>query len=131
MSNRLFRLDSICLRAACLLLDQTVGHAQGAPPAAIGDYQTRLAQYQAARGTYEAEATAYWDVVSEKRRTRTAKRRDQQPITLDDYVLTQPPVYTGPPRPVDPHAPAAPQPHRPDIPLVADFLKTPPHQFAF
>ena len=102
MSNRLFRLDSTCLLAACLLLAQTVAHAQGPPPGAAADYQARLAQYQSARGAYEAEATVYWDAISEKRRTRNAKRRDHAAITLDDYVLTQPPVYTGPPRPVDP-----------------------------
>jgi len=123
MNNRRFRLDWICLLAACVLLAQTVAHAQGAPPGAIGDYQTGLAQYQAARGAYEAEATAYWDAVSEKRRIRNAKRRDKQTITLDDYVLSQPPVYTGPPRPVDPYAPATPPPERPEIPVVADFLK--------
>src|SRR5262244_848552 len=131
MSDRLFRLDSICLLAACVLLAQTVAHAQGAPPGAIGDYQARLAQYQAARGAYESEATAYWDAVSEKRRTRNAKRREQQPITLDDYVLTQPPVYAGPPRPVDPQAPVPPPPERPEIPVVTDFLKNAAEQFGF
>jgi len=131
MNNRRFRLDWICLLAACVLLAQTVAHAQGAPPGAIGDYQTGLAQYQAARGAYEAEATAYWDAVSEKRRIRNAKRRDKQTITLDDYVLSQPPVYTGPPRPVDPYAPATPPPERPEIPVVADFLKNAAEQFGF
>jgi hypothetical protein len=64
MSNRLFRLDSTCLLAACLLLAQTVAHAQGPPPGAAADYQARLAQYQSARGAYEAEAMAYWDAIS-------------------------------------------------------------------
>ena len=131
MSNRLFRLDSTCLLAACLLLAQTVAHAQGPPPGAAADYQARLAQYQSARGAYEAEAMAYWDATSEKRRTRNAKRRDHTAITLDDYVLTQPPVYTGPPRPVDPYAPTAPPPERPEIPVVADFLKNAAEQFGF
>ncbi len=45
---------------------------------------------------------------------------------LDDYVLTQPPVYTGPKRPVNP-APE-PEPERPPrehkaIPVVADLLQ--------
>jgi hypothetical protein len=130
MSKPRFRLDLTCL-LACVLLAQAVAHAQGTPPGAVGDYQSRLAQYLAARGAYEAEATAYWDAVSEKRRTRNAKRRDQQTITLDDYVLTQPPVYTGPPRPVDPYAPATPPPERPEIPVVADFLKNAAEQFGF
>ena len=74
---------------------------------------------------------AYWDAISDKRRTRNAKRRDHTAITLDDYVLTQPPVYTGPPRPVDPYAPTAPPPERPEIPVVADFLKNAAEQFGF
>src|SRR6478609_2524526 len=131
MSNRLFRLDSTCLLAACLLLAQAVAHAQGPPPGATADYQARLAQYQSARGAYETEASVYWDAISEKRRTRNAKRRDHEAITLDDYVLTQPPVYTGPPRPVDPYAPTAPPPERPEIPVVADFLKNAVEQFGF
>ena len=107
--------------------------AQNAPPGATAaaDYQTRLAQYQAARGAYEAEASAYWDTVAAKRRVRNAKRRDHEAIALDDYVLTQPPVYSGPPRPVDPRAPAPPPPERPEIPVIADFLKNAAGQFGF
>jgi hypothetical protein len=132
MSNRLFRLDTICLLAACLLLlAASVARAQDTPPGATADYKGRLAQYQAAHGAYEAEATAYWDAVAEKRRTRNAKRRDHQLIALDDYVLTQPPVYAGPPRSVDSHAPVAPPPERPEIPVVADFLKNAAEQFGF
>jgi hypothetical protein len=93
------------------------------------DYQARLAQYQAARGAYETEASAYWDAVAAKRRVRNEKRRDHLPIGLDDYVLTQPPLYSGPPRPIDPRAP--PPPERPEIPVVADFLKNAAEQFDF
>ena len=50
------------------------------------------------------EAAEYWSAVAEKRRARNTKRRDHLPIGADDYVLTQPPVYSGPPRPVDPRA---------------------------
>jgi hypothetical protein len=49
-------------------------------------------------------------------------------------VLTQPPVYAGPPRPVDPTAPTAPDPtvpRRPDIPVVSDFLRAAAEQFGF
>ncbi len=106
-------------------------YAQGASPAAIADYQARLAQYQAAHGPYELEATEYWNAVAEKRRARNAKRRDHLAIGADDYVLTQPPVYSGPPRPVDPRAPAEPTPERPDIPVVADFLQNAREQFGF
>ena len=53
-------------------------------------------------------------------------------IVLDDYVLTHPPVYSGPPRPVDPLAPPGPPPdEKPPIPVVADFIKNAATQFGF
>jgi hypothetical protein len=118
---------------AALMLAAPAARAQGAPPspAAIADYQAKLAQFQAARAPYEAQAATYWDAISEKRRGRNVKRRDHLPITQDDYVLTQPPVYAGPPRPVDPRAPGVPTPERPDIPVVADFLHNAAEQFGF
>jgi hypothetical protein len=116
-----------------LMLAAPAVHSQGVPPsaAAIADYQAKLAQFQAARAPYEAQAAAYWDAIAEKRRGRNVKRRDHLPIGADDYVLTQPPVYAGPPRPVDPRAPGAPPPERPDIPVVADFLHNAAEQFGF
>ncbi|HXZ47032.1 MAG TPA: hypothetical protein VEH02_09935 [Pseudolabrys sp.] len=136
MNRHLNRLP-LCVGLAALLTGvpwvPPPGHAQRAPPgaAAIADYQARLAQYQAARGAYDLEASAYWDAIAAKRRVRNAKRRDYQAISLDDYVLTQPPVYSGPPRPVDPRAPAPPPPERPEIPVIADFLKNAAEQFGF
>jgi hypothetical protein len=109
-------------------------HAQAQsarPDIGISDYQARLAQYQAARNSYDAQAASYWDAVAAKRRGRNAKRRNHQPIGLDDYVLSQPPSYTGPPRPIDPRAPAPPAPERPEIPVVADFLQNAVEQFGF
>jgi hypothetical protein len=95
------------------------------------DYQSRLAQYTQARSTYDEIASAYWDQVVDKRRLRNAKRRDHQTIQSDDYVLTQPPVYSGPPRPVDANAPGPPPSERAPIPVVADFLRAAAEQFAF
>jgi hypothetical protein len=107
-------------------------HAQSAVSgAAITEYQAKLAQYQAVHDAYLAEASAYWDAVAEKRRSRNAKRRDHLPIGLDDYVLTQPPLYTGPPRPIDPRSPVQPPPERSEIPVVADFLQNAAEQFGF
>lgn len=105
--------------------------AQAVSPATLADYQAKLAHYQAAWGPYEAEADAYWDAVAAKRRVRNAKRREHRPIDLNDYVLTQPPIYSGPPRPVDPQTPTQPSPERPDIPVVADFLQNASEQFGF
>ena len=80
------------------------GGCDGAGGLAAGDRRLspQAAEYQEARGAFEQEASAYWNAIADKRRGRNAKRRDHQPITLDDYVLTQPPVYTGPKRPVNP-----------------------------
>jgi hypothetical protein len=101
---------------------------------AIGEYRRLLRQYQEAREAFEQEAGAYWNAISERRRGRNAKRRDHQPIALDDYVLTQPPVYTGPKRPVNP-APE-PEPEHPPrvhkaIPVVADLLQAAAQQYQF
>jgi hypothetical protein len=108
--------------------------AQIASEPAIAEYHRLLKQYLEARAAFEQEAGAYWSAISEKRRGRNAKRRDHQPITLDDYVLTQPPVYTGPRRPANP-APE-PQPERPPrehkaIPVVADLLQAAAQQYQF
>ena len=71
-------------------------------------------------------AGEYWDAVAAKRRVRIAKRRANEPITLDDYVLTQPPsiIRRLPPRP-----PA--ERHIPRIPVLADMLKAASDQFGF
>ena len=103
-----------------------------APVFAQSSYEAALAQYNAARAPYEEAAAAYWDDIADKRRVRNAKRRTGEPITADDYVLTQPPVYSGPPRPVDPNAPPGPRPgERPPVPLIADFLRNAAEQFGF
>jgi hypothetical protein len=94
-------------------------------------YQEKLAAYREARALYEQEAEVYWNAVTDKRRTRNAKRRDKLPIGLNDYVLTQPPLYTGPPRPLDPDAPGPPPDERPPIPVIADFLKAAAEHYAF
>ena len=60
---------------------------------------TKAESYLRAHHAYEEIAQAYWQSVVDKRRLRYAKRANGQPIELADYVLTQPPVYSGPPRP--------------------------------
>ncbi len=99
---------------------------------AVADYRRKLADYQAARAEFEAVAGPYWSAITEKRRGRNAKRRDRQPITLDDYVLTHPPLYSGPKRPVDPEPPEEGTPReRKAIPVVADLLQAAAQEFQF
>src|SRR6266511_4310473 len=86
------------LLAALLLWTMSVP-AAGAPkddaPAspAMAEYQRKLAEYTRAREAFDEEAGAYWTSIAEKRRARNGKRRNKQEIVIDDYVLTQPPVY--------------------------------------
>jgi hypothetical protein len=106
--------------------------AQAASPQAIAEYRRKLKEYQEARAAFEQQASAYWSSIADKRRGRNAKRRDRQAIVLDDYVLTQPPVYAGPQRPVDPSPEPGPEPRpRKAIPVVADLLKAAAEQFQF
>jgi hypothetical protein len=59
------------------------------------------------------------------------KRRGNQDLRIDDYVLTQPPVYAGPPRPIDPYAPMEEPPPRKYVPVVADLLEAAAREFRF
>jgi hypothetical protein len=104
------------------------GIAQPTP----AEYRRKLEEYTAARRRYEGEADAYWNSVAEKRQIRNAKRRVDKDVLLEDYVLTQPPVYAGPPKPVDPSAVAENEPPpRAYVPVVADFLQSAARHFAF
>ncbi|WP_296516962.1 hypothetical protein [Rhodopseudomonas sp.] len=105
--------------------------AQATSPQAIAEYRRKLREYQEARAAFDEEAGAYWSAVSDKRRTRNAKRRDHVALTLDDYVLTQPPLYTGPKRPVDPEPSEQPPRERKEIPVVADLLQAAADHFQF
>jgi hypothetical protein len=107
--------------------------AQVASPQAIAEYRRKLGEYQEARAVFEAEAGAYWNSIAEKRRGRNARRRDHQAITLDDYVLAQPPLYSGPGKPVNPAPPENPQlpRERKPIPVVADLLQAAAEHFQF
>jgi len=105
--------------------------AQAVSPQAIAEYRRKLMEYQEARAAFEQEASAYWSLIAEKRRGRSAKRRERQPLSLDDYVLTNPPVYTGPKRPVNPEPTEEPERPRKYIPVVADFLRAAQEQYQF
>ncbi len=122
----------LCCLAIIALLP-VAAFAQDVAPDVLADYQAKLAVYERMHGAYEDEAAAYWNAVADKRRIRNAKRREHQLIVLADYVLTQPPVYTGPPKPVSPLPPPPPPPvpPKPEIPVVADFLQAAREQWGF
>jgi hypothetical protein len=101
------------------------GVPSAASPQATTDHRRRLRDYTLAWQSFESQATAYWNEITEKRRTRQIKRRNGQAITLDDYVLTQPPVYGGPPRPFDPAVP-----DRPPIARDTKYVPTIPEMLA-
>jgi hypothetical protein len=105
--------------------------AQDVSPAVLADYQAKLEDYQRAHAAYEEQASRYWDGIADKRRGRNAKRRNHEPIALNDYVLTQPPVYAGPAKPVSPLPPPPPVSPKPEIPVLADFLAAASEQWGF
>src|SRR5437660_5620947 len=123
---------AMAIDAGTLAPSATDAMAQAASPQAIAEYRRKLREYQEARAAFEEEAGAYWSSISEKRKVRNAKRRERQTIALDDYVLTQPPVYSGPKRPVNPEPEEEKPPReRKPIPVVADLLKAAADHFQF
>ena len=104
-----------------------------APPdltAAMAQYRPALEAYNQAQQLYAAASSAYWSSISEKRKLRNGKRARGEALSIDDYVLEQPPVYTGPPKPRNPLKPEAPS-HPAYVPVVADFLDAAAREFKF
>ncbi len=101
--------------------------------AAMIEYHKKLEAYTRAHDAYEAQAQAYWQSITDKRALRNSKRSSKEEILLDDYVLTQPPVYSGPEKPVNPSPPPEKKPpaERAQIPVVADFLHAAFEQYKF
>jgi hypothetical protein len=101
--------------------------------AAMAQYRRALEEYLAAQAAYAAASSAYWTSTADKRHLRSHKRASREEITIDDYVLTQPPVYSGPPKPVDPSKPKdeTPPGHAATVPVVADFLAAAVNEFKF
>ena len=109
--------------------------AQTAKPtvsaAAMAEYRRALEAYNKVHDAYMAAASAYWSAIADKRKARFAKRARNEPLVIDDYVLTQPPVYTGPSKPADPSAPKEEGPPQPPVPVVADFLNAAMQEYKF
>jgi hypothetical protein len=135
MRKKLFKWLLPCALTTALLAGPAWAQSDGdrAALGALASYQQKLAEYERIHGAYQREYDAYWDAVSDKRKLRNAKRRRHEPMQLTDYVLTQPPVYSGPPRPVSPLPPPPPPPvpPRPEIPVAEDFLQAAREQWGF
>jgi hypothetical protein len=133
--------SSVCMLAALLSAPCTAPSAAPATKpvvaakplsAAMIEYHKKLEAYTRAHDAYEAQARAYWQSIADKRALRNGKRSSKEDILLDDYVLTQPPVYSGPEKPLNPSPPEKkPQPEQRAIPLVADFLRAAYEQYKF
>jgi stress response protein SCP2 len=95
------------------------------------DYERALAEYDAAQQQFQTVANAYWKAIADQRNLRAVKREKRGMISIEDYVLTQPPAYSGPPKPkvatVVPQEP----PSAASIPTVADFLSSAATRFQF
>jgi hypothetical protein len=82
-------------------------------------------EYNKAWQSYSAVAGAYWNSIAEQRKLRNGKRARGEQLSVNDYVLAQPPVYTGPPNP------GKRPPHPVYVPVVADFLAAARREFGF
>jgi hypothetical protein len=128
------RLTLLSLSAA-LLLALPAAHAQNAwTPLqdAIArlspGQQATLKAYESARALYARRVDVYWRVVELKRRKRKAKIAAGKPVSVEDYVKEQPPVYNGPKRPDEimallPKPPKPPVEAHAPIPVLADFIR--------
>ena len=112
---------------------QNAGSAVGLSPelaSAMAQYHRALDEYNKARQSYAAASDAYWNLISEKRQLRNTKRACGEQLSITDYVLVQPPIYTGPPKPQNPLKLELPS--RPAyVPLVADFVAAARQEFKF
>jgi hypothetical protein len=121
----------LCAPYAAAVQDHPPAAKPPATPAAMAEYRQELAAYLQARDAYQAAAKTYWASITEKRRLRSAKRAHGAVLSIDDYVLDQPPVYSGPPKPRDPSKPPEPAQPPPYVPVVADFLAAAVNEFKF
>jgi hypothetical protein len=149
MGRSLTRCCVRCLLAASVVFSPVTLRAQSGPggsgqpavvpanlaaanlAAAMVRYRRALEEYDRAQQSYAAAASAYWNSIAEKRKERSGKRARGQPIAIGDYVLAQPPVYTGPPKPQNPSLPPTPPQPPAYVPVVADFLAAAREEFKF
>jgi hypothetical protein len=51
------------------------------------EYRKELELYNLARQRFDDDTAKYWKAVSDKRKVRNSKRRNNQGLVVDDYVL--------------------------------------------
>ncbi|KAB2937667.1 MAG: hypothetical protein K8F92_14850 [Hyphomicrobium sp.] len=127
----------VALGCACLLFAPLTARGVDAAPATNGEngpmkavmaeYRKKLAEYNKAWDAYEKIAAPYWRAVTDRRSRRRTKMANDMRLTTADYVMTQPPIYTGPPKPENPLEPKK----KPDIPDVDEFLAQAKAEFGF
>ncbi|MBX2804718.1 MAG: hypothetical protein KTR19_02000 [Hyphomicrobiales bacterium] len=105
---------------------------------AVREYVAQTEAYRAAYTKYRRKTTQYWDKISSKRTARRRKRSKGGKITLSDYVLDQPPEYSGPPAPKQPSFLKRPKQTKKakkgsskSLPTVPDFLRYAKQHFSF
>ncbi len=138
------RLPLLCLSAALVLALPLTPAGKAAAGTPLQDaiakltpqQQATLKAYETARIAHVHRVDQYWRLVELKRKRRKAKIAAGKPLTVEDYVKEQPPVYKGPKRPDDimallPKPPKPPAvPHEP-IPVIADFLREAENIYGF
>ncbi len=92
--------------------------------------------YKWSRSKFAAASRRYWNLISDKRKKRSAKIRKKLRIDVDDYVLKHPPEYAGRSRPKCPDPKAKPSNgqkkiKRKPIPVEADFLRAAKRLYGF
>jgi hypothetical protein len=127
-----FRTIPVLLVAAALFSAAVPASAQDQSDETQAAASPTVEAYIRARTAFQEEAEAYWQSIADKRRLRNAKRRSGTAIVLDDYVLMQPPVYSGPPRPPE-YVPPRRDPDKPPVPIptIPEFLQAAAQQYNF
>ncbi len=90
--------------------------------------------WRAARRGYERQADAYWAVVERKKDQRRDKRKAGQAFVRADFVLEQPPKYSGPELPAEISKrldDGVPDEKPSDLPSLEDFLQNAKTHFGF
>src|SRR5262249_15669449 len=77
---RVWSVEAIASESAAEVAKSTI-------TADIAEYSRELEEYTAALQKYDDEVNGYWTAIADKRRARIAKRRNNEKIQIDDYVL--------------------------------------------